>query len=69
MNNKLIGIVLLVVGAIFIYMGVEASESFTSFWSKWWEGVPSDKSIHLKVVGGICCAAGGFFIWSSRKKT
>lgn len=69
MNNKLIGIVLLVVGAIFLYMGVEASESFTSFWSKWWEGVPSDKAIHLKVVGGICFAAGGFFIWSSRKKT
>ena len=69
MNNKLIGIALLVAGAVFLYMGVEASESFTSFWSKWWEGVPSDKSIHLKVVGAICCAAGGFFIWSSWKKT
>lgn len=67
--NKLIGIALLAVGAVFLYMGFEATDSFTSFWSKWYEGVPSDKSMRLMAIGAVSCAAGGFMLWSSRGKS
>jgi len=67
-KGKLIGIGLLVAGAVLLYLGVESSDSFTSFWSKWYEGMPSDKAIGFYVLGGVACAAGAFILWSSRNK-
>jgi hypothetical protein len=59
MNNKtLVAIVLLLGGAALIYFGLRAGNSFTSEFSKFFQGAPSDKSIWLVIAGGLVVIVG-----------
>jgi hypothetical protein len=59
MNNKtLVALILLLGGATLIYFGLRAGHSFTSEFSKFFQGAPSDKSIWLVVAGGLVAIAG-----------
>jgi hypothetical protein len=59
MNNKtLVALILLLGGATLIYFGLRAGNSFTSEFSKFFQGAPSDKSIWLVVAGGLVAVAG-----------
>jgi uncharacterized protein DUF3185 len=58
MNNTLVGIVLLVVGAVLLFFGFNANGSFTSEMSKFFQGAPSDKSIWLVVAGALAAVLG-----------
>ena len=59
MNNQtVVALILLLDGAVLIYFGLRASNSFTSEFSKFFQGAPSDKSIWLVVAGGLIAIAG-----------
>lgn len=69
MNNKTpVALVLLLGGAALIYFGLRASSSFTSEFSKFFQGAPSDKSIWLVVAGALVVIA-GMVRWSRRSTT
>ncbi len=62
--NRVIYIVLLVVGVVLLVWGVRASESFSSDVSRFFTGSPTDKAIWL-VIGGIASSGLGllgFFV-------
>jgi hypothetical protein len=59
MNNKTsVALILLLGGAVLIYFGLKAGSSFTSEFSKFFQGAPSDKSIWLVVAGGLVAIVG-----------
>ena len=61
-TNKILAIVLLLVGAALLYWGLDASDSFASEVSKTVQGAPTDKSIGLMVAGGVSALLGVFFL-------
>ena len=61
-TNKIVAIVLLLVGAALLYWGFDASDSFASEVSEAVQGAPSDKSIGLMVAGGVSALVGIFFL-------
>jgi hypothetical protein len=61
-TNKILAIVLLLVGAALLYWGFDASDSFASEVSEAVQGAPSDKSIGLMVAGGVSALIGIFFL-------
>ena len=61
-TNKIVAIVLLLVGAALLYWGFDASDSFASEVSEAVQGAPSDKSIGLMVAGGVSALIGIFFL-------
>ena len=56
--NKLAWIALLVVGIALVIYGISASESFSSDFSRFFTGSPTDKTIWL-LLGGIVVTAAG----------
>lgn len=50
--QRLIGIILLVVGVVLLVMGLRAIDSFSSQFSKFFTGSPTDRAIWL-TIGGI----------------
>ena len=60
--QKIVGVVLLVVGAILLVYGLNASESFGSEVSKFFTGNPTDKTIWLVVGGAASIVAGLLFV-------
>ena len=57
-NGRIVGIGLIVVGLVLLYFGLEANNSFSSGFSKTFQGSPSDKAIWLLVAGGIVTLLG-----------
>jgi capsule polysaccharide export protein KpsE/RkpR len=55
-----INIVLVIVGLVLLFYGLQASESFASSVSEFFSGTPTDHSMWL-MIGGIACAALGLF--------
>ena len=53
-----VALILLLGGSVLIYFGLRAGNSFTSEFSKFFQGAPSDKSIWLVVAGGLVALAG-----------
>ena len=53
--NRILSIVLLVVGIVLLVMGINAADSVSSEISEAVQGTPSDRSIWL-IVGGIVAA-------------
>jgi uncharacterized membrane protein YidH (DUF202 family) len=53
MNRALIGIVLLVIGIVLAFFGINASESVSSEMSEAFQGAPSNKAIFLLAAGVI----------------
>lgn len=70
--GKLVGLALLVVGVVLLVMGITASESIGSDFSRFFTGKPTDKSIWL-IIGGIVSlglGAGGIFVpWGGARRT
>ena len=61
MNNKAIGLAMLVVGVILLIYGINASESVTSEVKEAITGTPTDKTIWL-LVGGAALGLIGLVI-------
>lgn len=58
MNSNAIGIVLIVIGLGLLFFGIQASESFSSELSKFFQGAPSNKAIWLVIAGALATVAG-----------
>ncbi len=63
--NRIVGVVLVVVGVLLGIYGVRASESIASDVSRFFTGSPTDKSVWL-LLGGIGCIAIGLVVLSRR---
>ncbi|KAB7627684.1 DUF3185 family protein [Alkalilimnicola sp. S0819] len=59
-NNKLIGLVLLVVGAILLFFGWQASQSVGEQVAETLTGRFSDETMWYIIGGAVCVVAGGF---------
>jgi uncharacterized membrane protein len=59
--NKIIGVVLLVVGVFLLVRGHDISQSVNSQVKNLFTGSPTDKVTYYYVGGAICCAAGVVF--------
>jgi len=66
-NNKLIGVVLLGVGAVLLVMGYNASQSIASQFKQAFSGSISDKAMMLYISGAAAAGAGAFLAFFSRK--
>jgi uncharacterized membrane protein YidH (DUF202 family) len=62
MRNPL-GILLVLVGVILLVLGLAASESVSSSFSKFFTGEPSDRSIWLMLGGVAAVVIGGALSW------
>jgi hypothetical protein len=56
--NKAVGIAMIAVGIVLIVFGINATESFGSDVSRFFNGTPTDKSMWL-LIGGIAAAIFG----------
>jgi hypothetical protein len=65
-NQRIIGIVLLVAGAILFIMGMNASDSLADRWSNFFTGHFTDTTVWY-LVGGAASAAVGFIMMSGRR--
>ena len=68
MNNTALGAGLLVVGALLLIMGFNASQSIGSEISEAFTGTPSDRSIWF-LVGGALAAVMGFVMLLRTRRT
>lgn len=64
--NKPLSVVLLVIGAVLLYFGFNASESVSSEVSRTFTGSPTNKSIWLLVLGGAAALLGLFGLIGGR---
>ena len=55
-----VSVALLAVGIVLIIWGLNASDSISSQWSRFWTDSPTDKAIWL-TIGGIVAAGIGLF--------
>ena len=62
MRNPL-GLVLLLVGIILIVLGIAATDSISSSFSKFFTGEPSDRSIWLMIGGVVAIGVGATIGW------
>jgi uncharacterized membrane protein YidH (DUF202 family) len=58
MNSNAIGIVLIVIGLGLLFFGIQASDSFSSELSRFFQGAPSNKAIWLVIAGALATVAG-----------
>lgn len=56
--NRLIGIVLLVLGIVLLVLGLRAIDSFSSQFSKFFTGSPTDRAVWLTISGIVGILAG-----------
>ena len=59
--NKALGIALIVVGIGLIIFGINATQSFSSDFSRFFTGTPTEKSIWL-LIGGVAAAVVGLVL-------
>lgn len=62
-SNKLIGVVLLVVGVLLLYFGYSASQSVGDQVSETFTGQFTDETMWFLVGGAAAVAAGGFMVF------
>ena len=67
--NKIIGVILVVVGIFLLVRGHDLSRSVNSQVKNLFTGSPSDKVTYYYFGGAICCAVGlvSMFFWPSKK--
>lgn len=58
MNRKVIGIVLLVLGAVLLFFGWNATDSAVEQISEGLTGRYTDETMYYLIGGGVCAAAG-----------
>ena len=56
--NRLVSLVLLIGGIILIIYGVNASDSISSSFSRFFTGSPTDKTMWLLIGGGVAAVIG-----------
>lgn len=56
--QRLVGIVLLVGGVVLLVLGIRATDSFSSQFSKFFTGAPTDRAIWLTILGIVGILAG-----------
>ena len=66
--NRVPAIVLIVVGIILLFYGVQASHSFSSGVSRLFTGSPTDRTLWLMVAGGVAAIAGLFLLLRGSKR-
>ena len=67
--HRMIGIALLVAGAVLIVFGMNASASLGSRLSEFFTGAPSDRTIWLLVVGVVAAIVGLGLLLAGRRRT
>ena len=60
--NRVPAIILIVVGVVLLFLGLQASNSFSSGVSRFFTGSPTDRTIWLLVGGGAALIAGLFVL-------
>jgi hypothetical protein len=58
--NKLIGLILLVVGIGLLIWGISMTDSFKSKISRAFTGSPTDKTMVVLIAGGVCTVLGAY---------
>jgi hypothetical protein len=66
MQNKLLGLVLVVVGAGLLYWGYSESQSVTSQVSEAFSGSPLDRVMYKYIGGAVALLAGIYIIFRKR---
>ena len=63
--SRVFGLALFVVGIVLLFMGIHASESVGSDFSRFFTGKPTDRSIWLMLSGllSIVVGAGGLMVY------
>lgn len=61
-SNKLIGVVLLVVGVVLLYFGFQASQSVGDQVAETFTGQFTDETMWFLIGGAAAVAAGGFMV-------
>lgn len=56
--NKILSIALLAAGVVMLALGLIASDSVASDFSRMFTGEPTDKAVWLLVAGGLCLIGG-----------
>ncbi|MFH0954212.1 MAG: DUF3185 family protein [Verrucomicrobiota bacterium] len=65
--NRIISLVLAVIGVVLIVFGIAATDSFSSDVSRFFTGAPTDKAIWMLIAGIIAAAVGlGGLAFTSR---
>lgn len=65
--NKTFSLVFLVVGAVLLIYGLNASDSVASSVSEAVTGTPTDKSMWLIILGAVGIVAGGVGLFAGRR--
>ena len=65
--NKLVSIVLIVGGIVFMIVGINATNSFGSDISRFFTGSPTDKAIWMLLGGAVAAVIGLVGLLSTRK--
>jgi len=58
--NRLLSLVLLVIGAGLLIFGISAIDSFSSDVSEFFTGSPTNRAIWLLIAGSVCLVVGLF---------
>jgi hypothetical protein len=56
--NKIISLLLLIGGLVLVVYGINASDSVSSSFSRFFTGSPTEKSIWMLIAGVVCAAVG-----------
>ncbi len=64
--NRALGIALLVIGVGLIIFGINATQSLSSDFSRFFTGTPTEKSIWM-LLGGVAAAVVGLVLSMSRR--
>ena len=62
--NKLVSLALLVGGVVLIVIGINATNSFSSDFSRFFTGSPTDKAIWMLIGGTVASVVG--LVWTLR---
>lgn len=65
--NKIVSIILLVIGVVLIIYGINASESVSSGFSRLFTGAPTDRTLWLLIGGAVMAAVGAGGLFSGRR--
>ena len=56
--NSALGAILLIIGAALLFFGFKATDSFSSEFTEFFTGAPSNKAIWMIIGGAICAVTG-----------
>jgi uncharacterized membrane protein YidH (DUF202 family) len=61
--RSILGIVLILTGVVLLVLGLSASDSLASAFSRFFTGEPTDRAIWLMLGGVVALAVGGALSW------